>query len=689
MSNDAAGIRQDPTLRLSRAQEMRLWRADIMADDGVLRIDPTATPEQLSGARMLTNARVLLGALADGPVTATASLGNLPRSFVRRMLDEMSWKPVQLEGLHLSPRATYNEEDVPDLKELRVVLGLAGLLKKRKERFSLTRRGEQMLAAEQSGRLFALLLRTYFGRFNMFYGYGWRDDPEMQAHIVFSLWVIREMAGGGGATTEISGLVARDELLWGVLESQQPAWLSPRFPHVVGSVILEPLEALGLLANVPTEGVKPVSFVRDWDLATTWATTPLFATALEFELGPAEPDGAAADEAEWAAFVPAERVSAAAAFERYLTDGASPLVLDAGPDIRLLVEAWTAYLCSGAAAPRKRKRKKTAAPSLQSLSTLEAVATAPAFVESVRALERPDEPGPAMFAAAMAADFAVWCAENELIPESMAMRRADEAEQEATRLGRAVRGILARDDDAPRQADAARGMAAPAQTRPQAPRLADGQLRLVPETRAVAQEDGIARLTVTLLGTEPAVWRQIEVPAGSTFAQLHTFLNTAMGWEDVHLHSFSFGGREVGGPELNDAYGPKVEDEHDLTLADALADGHRRLLYTYDFGDDWCHDVVVEALEDAAEGVFYPRCVAGAHACPPEDVGGAPGYAVILDAMADPHHPEHADQLLWLEEVYGAGGFDPGAFDAEAVSRLLRIAATGELAADDADFFDR
>lgn len=691
MTNDAPGLQQDPTLRLSGAQEMRLRNADITAEDGVLRIDASLPAEHFAGARMVTNARVLLSALADGPVTATTSLGNLPRSFVGRMLDEMSWKPLQLQRIQRSRRATYNEEDVPDLKELRVVLGLAGLLKKRHGRFSLTRRGEQMLAAEQPSRLFALLLRTYFGRYNMFYGYRWRDDPEMQARIVFSLWVIREMAGAGGATTtEICGLVARDELLWGVLESQPHAWMASRFPNLVGFVILEPLEALGLLVRVPTEEERPSSSLRDWDLTTTWVTTPLFATALEFELGPAEADGAAADEAEWAAFVPAERVSAAVAFERYLTDGASPLVLDAGPDIRLLVDAWTTYLCSGAAALRTAKRKKAATAPLASLTTLEAVATAPAFVESVRALEHPDEPGPAMLASAMAADFAIWCAVNELIPDSMAMRRGEEADQEATRLGRAVRQGLRRDDVAPREAGVAGGMEVkvPAPARPRASRVAEGQLQLVPETRAVVRVGSIARLTITLLDTEPPVWRQIEVPAGSTFARLHTFLNTAMGWEDYHLHSFSFGDRLVGGPELNDGYGPKVEDEHDLTLEDALADGNRRLLYTYDFGDDWCHDVVVDAVEDAAEGVFYPRCVAGARACPPEDVGGAPGYAVFLDAVADPRHPEHAEQILWLEEVYGVGELDAEAFDAEAVSRLLRIAATGEPAADDMDFFD-
>jgi hypothetical protein len=90
---------------------------------------------------------------------------------------------------------------------------------------------------------------------------------------------------------------------------------------------------------------------------------------------------------------------------------------------------------------------------------------------------------------------------------------------------------------------------------------------------------------------------------------------------------------------------------------------------------------------DQAVTVIYPRCLAGARACPPEDVGGAPGYAIFLEALADPRHPEHAEQLLWFEEVYGADAHDPEAFDAEAVSRLLRIAATGELAADDFDFF--
>jgi len=313
MTDDPYGIRPDPASSLSFAQETRLWHADVLAEDGVLRIDDSTTLERLVGARLLTNARALLGALAEGPVTATKPRGNLPRSFVRRMMAEMTWRPVQIERLRRVDKAFYNEGEVPDLSELRALLEVAGLLKARHGRFSLTQRGSRMLAAEQAGRLFALLLRTYFGRFNLFYGYGWPADIAMQAHIVFSLWIIREMAGGGRAApaaeggsggepagarphdagaTEIAHLVVRDEPRWAAVEAEQARWGGPLFPHVVAAVILEPLEALGLLTQVPREGAKPFSLLRDWDLETRWAATPLFAAALTFELGPAERDGA-------------------------------------------------------------------------------------------------------------------------------------------------------------------------------------------------------------------------------------------------------------------------------------------------------------------------------------------------------------------------------------------------------------
>ena len=48
-------------------------------------------------------------------------------------------------------------------------------------------------------------------------------------------------------------------------------------------------------------------------------------------------------------------------------------------------------------------------------------------------------------------------------------------------------------------------------------------------------------------------------------------------------------------------------------------------------------------------------------ACPPEDVGGPPGYMDFLLAMRDPSHQQHADHWRW----WGAP-FDPHAFSINA-----------------------
>ena len=77
----------------------------------------------------------------------------------------------------------------------------------------------------------------------------------------------------------------------------------------------------------------------------------------------------------------------------------------------------------------------------------------------------------------------------------------------------------------------------------------------------------------------------------------------------------------------------------------------------YDFGDDWHHLVTFEEILPGGRARF-PRCVAGARACPPEDCGGVHGFAEFLDAIADPKHPDHAQLVQW-----SGGAYDPEAFD--------------------------
>src|SRR5690606_23542667 len=93
--------------------------------------------------------------------------------------------------------------------------------------------------------------------------------------------------------------------------------------------------------------------------------------------------------------------------------------------------------------------------------------------------------------------------------------------------------------------------------------------------------------------------------------------------------------------------------------------------YEYDFGDGWEHSVELEQVKPAERGVRYPRCTAGARACPPEDVGGIYGYAEFVAALADPQHEEHEHYLEWI------GPYDPDVFDPNRATRAMRKGLPG------------
>ena len=76
-------------------------------------------------------------------------------------------------------------------------------------------------------------------------------------------------------------------------------------------------------------------------------------------------------------------------------------------------------------------------------------------------------------------------------------------------------------------------------------------------------------------------------------------------------------------------------DEKTVTVLQALRD-EKRFVFDYDFGDNWEHDVVVEELTWSYFGLKYAVVLDGENACPPDDVGGAPGYGYFLEASVTP-----------------------------------------------------
>ncbi len=181
-------------------------------------------------------------------------------------------------------------------------------------------------------------------------------------------------------------------------------------------------------------------------------------------------------------------------------------------------------------------------------------------------------------------------------------------------------------------------------------------------------ETQIYQLKITLKDSKPPIWRRVQVPSDVSLGKLHRIIQEAMGWFDSHLHQFEIGETYYGVPSRDD-FGDfyEVKNEKTVKLNQLISRPKAKLLYQYDFGDSWEHEILLEKILPPEPGVQYPVCITGKRACPPEDCGGVWGYDSFLETIQNPKHPEHAEMLEWV-----GGSFDPEAFDLEAVNRALR-----------------
>lgn len=199
-----------------------------------------------------------------------------------------------------------------------------------------------------------------------------------------------------------------------------------------------------------------------------------------------------------------------------------------------------------------------------------------------------------------------------------------------------------------------------------APRRRPRGPRLPAKRKKSAGPAPIYQIKVTLRGSKPPIWRRLEVPADIGLRGLHHVLQVAFDWDDSHLHVFEtpYGQFGDGDPDL------EHRDETPVALEQVAPGAGDKIVYLYDFGDGWEHEIVVEKVLDRDPAATYPRCTGGRRAAPPEDCGGVWGYASMLETLADPDHPEHQQMLEWLG-LDDPAEFDPAAFDAKAVTRAL------------------
>ena len=165
--------------------------------------------------------------------------------------------------------------------------------------------------------------------------------------------------------------------------------------------------------------------------------------------------------------------------------------------------------------------------------------------------------------------------------------------------------------------------------------------------------------------SKPCVWRRISVPENLTFAEFHLVIQSAFGWTNTHLYEFvdtlfKPKYRVVESSHFEFCGAQDVQNAEETLISEYLKSKGDKCIYTYDFGDGWEHDVVLEGLVN--DGKSEPECISGKGLCPPENCGGIYGYERLKAlAAADDLAPEDEEMFEWYGLDFEC--FDPEYFD--------------------------
>lgn len=180
----------------------------------------------------------------------------------------------------------------------------------------------------------------------------------------------------------------------------------------------------------------------------------------------------------------------------------------------------------------------------------------------------------------------------------------------------------------------------------------------------------VYQFRVSICDVRPEIWRRVLVHADSTLEQLSDVIQVLFDWSGGHLHRFNFPG------SFGVHSGSEIEESaEDMSLAEMRLRAGDSLLYEYDFGDCWMHEIVLEEVCKANKRQVYPVCVAGKNAGPPEDCGGPEAYSCARGGLKKPRGKKRRNRLPggqrdFYKENYP--DFDPDKFDKAAINRELR-----------------
>ena len=182
------------------------------------------------------------------------------------------------------------------------------------------------------------------------------------------------------------------------------------------------------------------------------------------------------------------------------------------------------------------------------------------------------------------------------------------------------------------------------------------------------------QLRIALRDFKPAIYRDVLVSPATPLPKLHKLIQAAMSGDNAHMYGFAL-------PKKNERYYSvpaenrfdipdpldllnSTNHETDFKLNDLLKAPKDKLLYLYDFGDDWEHIITLQAIVETESAL--PHLLQAEQGCPPEDCGGPSGAVYWASVWHDKAHEEHDIAL----DMFGR--HEPGWLDVAALQKAVQ-----------------
>ena len=114
----------------------------------------------------------------------------------------------------------------------------------------------------------------------------------------------------------------------------------------------------------------------------------------------------------------------------------------------------------------------------------------------------------------------------------------------------------------------------------------------------------------------------IRCSSSHTFEDLHNAIQEAVNFDNDHMYSFYLDGKAFSDNAVNCAYdeGDGSPTTNAYTLADARLRNNQRIMYLFDYGDEWRFNIVVKEVKEKTELPKRP-VIMNVKGKPPEQYG--------------------------------------------------------------------